>query len=372
MALPSSGAISLSQVNVELSLSATANISLNNANVRTLFGVASGAISLSNGWGKSAHTGKGFFVATFVLHTAKKVDFNTNVYTDVAAGVSSTHSGKGVSSSAKGYIGGGPAALLNEVAVNEIDGINFSSETSINPAATLAVARGPTAGLNSTTRGYWTGGWTYAPFGSQIVLTTEIDGIIFSSDTAINPAAALVLARLGAPGVSSSAKGYVGGGNNTAVDGKVYTYYFYSEIDGINFSTETVNNPSAVISQARPPKSSANSATIGYFIAGTAGPNGGTDHNQHYPTYGIDGINFSTETALSYVAYLPTEHSAMSTVNSETTAYIGTQVENAATATSTYYMVLFNFNTSTISVEADRNLPGGGINPLAEVQTPYL
>ena len=53
MTLQSSGAISLSQVNTELGLSSTASISLNDAAVRTLAGVASGAISMSNLYGKS-------------------------------------------------------------------------------------------------------------------------------------------------------------------------------------------------------------------------------------------------------------------------------------------------------------------------------
>ena len=53
MALPASGAISLNDVNVELGLSATAAISLNDAAVRTLFGVASGAIDMDDGYGKS-------------------------------------------------------------------------------------------------------------------------------------------------------------------------------------------------------------------------------------------------------------------------------------------------------------------------------
>lgn len=54
MALPTSGPISLAQVRTELSLSGA--ISLGQAEVRNLAGVASGAISMSNLYGKSAST----------------------------------------------------------------------------------------------------------------------------------------------------------------------------------------------------------------------------------------------------------------------------------------------------------------------------
>ena len=54
MALQTSGAISLSDINVELKLSATATISLNDSAVRGLFGKPSGVISLSDGYGKAS------------------------------------------------------------------------------------------------------------------------------------------------------------------------------------------------------------------------------------------------------------------------------------------------------------------------------
>lgn len=54
MALPTSGPISLAQVRTELSLSGA--ISLGQAEVRNLAGVASGAISMANLHGKSAST----------------------------------------------------------------------------------------------------------------------------------------------------------------------------------------------------------------------------------------------------------------------------------------------------------------------------
>ena len=54
MALPTTGTITLAQVNAELGNSSTAAISLNDAAVRALAGVASGAISMSDFYGKSA------------------------------------------------------------------------------------------------------------------------------------------------------------------------------------------------------------------------------------------------------------------------------------------------------------------------------
>jgi hypothetical protein len=54
MSLPSSGAISFSQINTELGRSSTAQISLGCSTVRTLFGQASGSVDMNTGHGKAA------------------------------------------------------------------------------------------------------------------------------------------------------------------------------------------------------------------------------------------------------------------------------------------------------------------------------
>jgi hypothetical protein len=56
MTLQTSGAISLNNVNVELGRSGTASINMNETAVRTLAGKASGAISMSDFYGKSNAT----------------------------------------------------------------------------------------------------------------------------------------------------------------------------------------------------------------------------------------------------------------------------------------------------------------------------
>ena len=57
MPLPASGSISMNQVNVELGAAGTTQRALNDTPVRTLFGKASGQISMSDGYGKSNFPG---------------------------------------------------------------------------------------------------------------------------------------------------------------------------------------------------------------------------------------------------------------------------------------------------------------------------
>jgi hypothetical protein len=92
MTLPASGTISLNQVNVELGLSGTASINMNAANVRGLFAVASGAISMSNGHGKANQflfsiTANTTYANISTLATAAGWNGSSNVVCTINSGV---------------------------------------------------------------------------------------------------------------------------------------------------------------------------------------------------------------------------------------------------------------------------------------------
>ena len=123
MALPSSGTISLNMVNVELSKSGTTLISLNQSDVRNLFGKSSGQISMSDGHGKSAYTqmaascGSKTTVGSYTVHTFT----SSGTFSISALGSPNNkvdayiHAGGGSGSSAGGGGAGGAYTVSNIV-----------------------------------------------------------------------------------------------------------------------------------------------------------------------------------------------------------------------------------------------------------------
>ena len=124
MTLPSTGAISLGQVNTELGLSATAAISLNQSNVRGLAGVASGAIGMSSLRGKSAVSVTMNKSKTFAGGSASRYDKWT-LTLNVTGGTATAWSW--AASGPYGYVQSGGAAATCEVWGPAYDSGGFTS-----------------------------------------------------------------------------------------------------------------------------------------------------------------------------------------------------------------------------------------------------
>jgi hypothetical protein len=334
MPLNSSGQLSLGgatageSVNLELGKAATALITMNDTDLRTLFGIGAGAVSMSNGYGKSSWTAdstRGYFgggggypfviaamvplvdrftfateaMATisatlpFVTQTIgvtghnnaskgystmiaaqggiQSIRFSDETTADIAADLPRQVTGQGeFQSAAKGYTGGGTLFPGN---LNQISAITFSTETYATLGAVAALTLTLSGAANSQDRGYWAGGTQ-----NNAPLSAEIQGLIFSTESAINPAASLVQGRGSPRAVNSTTRGYFGGGGS-----------YFNQIDGIIFASETTIDPAAGLVQGRGSPTPINSATRGYFAGGTIGPENSSQ---------IDGIQFSTETTI--------------------------------------------------------------------------
>ena len=196
-------------------------------------------------------------------------------------------------SSTRGYWGGGSDFTPTYFA--SVNGITFSTETAVNLGNRLSLARN-TTGVNSATRLYFGGGYN----GSN---QSMIDGIRFDTEAAITTSATLATARRGHAGVNSSTKGYFMGG---------YSDTYVSEIDGIQFSDETAINPDAILQVARV-TTGINSSTRGYAGGGSTGSN--SDE--------IDGIQFSDETAINPSAVLGSPRRGSGGANAEWKGYWG-------------------------------------------------
>ncbi len=174
----------------------------------------------------------------------------------------------------RGYFGGGS----NGTSLVDIEGIDFSDSTSINPTAALSIARHILTGVSSNNRGYFCSG-------------SIIDGIQFNNETAFNLAVSLTVSRTQLSSVQSATRGYCGGGIGDS---------YSVEIDGIQFSDETIINPTLSLSLARYDFAGVSSSAKGYF-------SGGRGSSSLYNR--IDGINFADETAIPLMTLITARRS---------------------------------------------------------------
>lgn len=305
MALQSSGSISLGQVNTELGRSATATISLGESAVRTLAGIASGTISLSNLYGKSniAPTAsfKGYWAGGDLSSGQTAVIDGIQFSNDstfnpsISMGDGGRRNSGATHASTRGYSMGHTSGTANS-----IDGITFSSETAYNPSASLSPA-------------VWSGtvnSYTVA-YGGSSTGSNQVAAFTFATETAYTPSSTFAqYTEFGGLSNNSSGKGYFVGGESGT---KTVTYY--NTFRGILFSNDTAFSVSATLAEYAISKitnaTSQKHNSYGLIFGG----NGGTGVSS------IDGMDLSNETSYNPSATLSDIRWYVSSPNSNDKAY---------------------------------------------------
>lgn len=246
----------------------------------------------------------------FVLRTGfQGIDFVTESAINPSAVLSQARSDTaGTSSITKGYLGGGNDGDINNP-VATIDGLVFETELLFNPSATLANgARRELGGVSSfeTQKGYWGGGNL-----NFVTRTTVIDGIRYDTDLTVNPTATLAVGRAWCVGgVNSNTHGYFAGGfSNVAVN----------EIDGIRFDTETSFNPAAVLNKVIVASGGCSSDVKGYWAGGSNTIN--NVGQVYFNSY--SGITYATDLAFSPSLVLSRNKRLLAGVSGELKGYYG-------------------------------------------------
>jgi hypothetical protein len=134
--------------------------------------------------------------------------------------------------------------------------VNYSTYSSGIYGTRAAVARGYSAGVSGTETGFGIGGDS----GS---LTTEIDGLTFSTITSLNPSAVLGSARTGAVGLDNTLIGFCASGSSTTVSSSGQT-----NVTGFNIISTTTFSVSAVFTSATTYAQGVNSTQAGYLLGG--------------------------------------------------------------------------------------------------------
>lgn len=208
-----------------------------------------------------------------------KVVFETSATSNLSVQMSSPRQGPGsLSAETKGYVCGGYNADLGGN-LSRIDAFVFASETIGVIAATLALARSGQVGAYSSGRGYCFG-YNYG---------TEIDGLRFDTEAAINPSAVLTIGRGDAAAVSSGYDAYLLGGSNGV------TPYYYTTVDRFSFPHETCVAHSHSLAFGKS------------YGAGVSGMKHGVScggQQDTTPTNKIEGVDFITGAAVVYTAVL--------------------------------------------------------------------
>jgi len=204
MALPASGAISIGDVSVELGRAATATTNLNESAVRALFGLASGAIDMNTGHGKSNRTVRNIVVSS------NSPGFNLSSFyaTNITSG--------GVASSGPAYTAGTTDIIITINSGVILYGYTFS--TYPNYPANIGGVLGNTLVIDGS--GLLTAGDTVKIINNGYIAGTGAKRNSDSGHTAIETTWPITI---------DNTNGYIAGGGGGGGSGEAgYTTGFYS------------------------------------------------------------------------------------------------------------------------------------------------
>jgi len=353
MPLPSApSSISMNQVNVELAKSGTAQIALNDTNVRTLFQKASGQISLSDGYGKASfwksNLTKGFFSGGYApgspttgTTTSDKITYSSDsIATSPTTNLTAAkYSHASVGTSDKGFfVGGAHLSVVN----NTADKTTYSSDTTVAvPGANMPTAKISHKGIGTTDKGFFTGGSPTTSGGSPPTSTS--DKITYSSDTtALAPGTNLSQARNGTGSVGTTDKGFISGGTISGTS--------VSTGDKITYSSETIAvSPGSGLTIQKAQTSAIGNKDKGYFCGGVQGLT---------PQASVDKITFSTETTASNPSSLSAARYASGAAGNSDKGYVGGGAVVSAPTQATR-TDLVTYSSDTVSAIPTAFLPSG-------------
>jgi hypothetical protein len=338
MTLNASGPLSIGgtttgqSINLELGLAQNATSGLGDTNFRTLAGVATGAISMSNFYGKSNIVLKGYWPGGFTnssttTTTIQSINFSSEAMVAVSATTGdSAGSWSSVFNSTNCYFAGGQDNSGGNF--NTWRKFVFSNEVRTTLAATESQYTQPGAVSNQVTYGYLLSG--QGPYGPD----TGRARFTFSSETSLTQSGTFNAWGFGNECVSTSTTGY-----SRPTTGPVAT---------MTFSTETMGTISATLAASVTDAAGASSSTVGYSFAG-------------WTTVIISATaawTFSTGAAKTVSAVVSTARHDLGSPQSSTKAYIGGGIIFGGSMSSVINGFLFS--TETMATQSATMSPAVG------------
>jgi hypothetical protein len=196
-------------------------------------------------------------------------------------------------SSSTGYFAGGYTNSLQSF----IDKLLFSNDSRSTLTTTLSQTVDQQSACNSTLAGYFAGGNSGGGF------QKFIDKLLFSDESRSTLTAALSLSVYGSSACNSTLSGYFAGGSTGGVQ---------NFIDKLLFSNDSRSTLSATLSQAVDYQSACNSLLSGYFAGG---------FNSSYYQNFIDKLLFNNDSRSTLAATLSRSALSQSACNSTLSGY---------------------------------------------------